>query len=114
MSTISQTLRRMAREETPAPAKVLPTIEEVRGLSLRELGKSTLVLEVDSILLGETVLFTGNRVRLPADEKRVAYTARELEPLLGLSSDVLRFVHEVKKTFIGSRVSRLKREGRTL
>lgn len=108
MSTVSQTLRRLAREETPAPApiKAIPSVEEVGILSLQELGETLLILEVESDLFGETVLFTGNGVQLPSEETRVAYTARELEALHDLSPGELRLVHEFKKVFNGSWVTK--------
>lgn len=106
MTSVSQTLRRMAKDQPrePLPETPIPSVEEVGVLSLQAFGASRLILDVESSVLGETILFTGNRVRLPEDETRVAYTARELENLLGLPRESVLLVHEIKKSFRGSRV----------
>ena len=98
-------LSEQAPETDIEPAKTsIPTVEDVKEWTLRDLGQSRLILEVDSDLLGESVLFAGNDVQLPADEKRVSYTAAELKDLVSVPAEALRLVHEAKRTFTGARV----------
>ena len=93
-----------ATDSVADPAPEIPTPAGVAGWTLRDLGESRLILEVDSDLLGESVLFTGNGVQLPADERRVSYTAAELDDLVGVPAEALRLVHEAKRIFTGAQV----------
>ena len=97
-------LSEQAPENDTEPAAVIPTVEGVKEWTLRDLGQSRLILEVDSDLLGESVLITGNDVKPPEDERRVSYTAAELADLAGVPAEALRIVHEAKRTFAGARV----------
>jgi hypothetical protein len=92
----------VARVATVADAET--NIAEIEGMTLAAFGRSGLVLHVDSSVLGEQLLFVSDGYR-PEPGDPVAYRAGELEALLGAPPELIRLVHNIKKTFLGARVA---------
>lgn len=71
-------------------------------MSLGAFGRSGLALEVECVVLDETVLFVADGYR-PAPGDPVAYAADELAALIHEPSEMIRAVHRIKTTFPGAR-----------
>lgn len=86
-------------------AVATPTIAEVEAMPLEAFGRSGLALVVESEVLGEPVLFVADGYR-PAPGAPIAYYPDELVELIGTPPADLRRIHDIKRTFPGSRVAR--------
>ena len=78
--------------------------EELALMPLSRFSVAGLVVEVDSRILGEVILFASDNAVIDPFEKRAVYRAAELVALAGLdevSPRDLRQVHKFKKLFRG-------------
>lgn len=94
-ATVAESLGGASAEEVTAGA--------VLAMPLTEFAGAGLVVEVESEVLGERVIFASDDARLDPGERRVVYRAHELRALLPLQRpEDLRRVHAVKRTFRGT------------
>jgi hypothetical protein len=85
----------------------LPNVDEAEGLPLEVFAGLSLVLHVESELVGGVLFVSNDYVAAPGDP--VAYRAWELASLLWLDQRVVRLTHAVKSTFAGARVTATER-----
>lgn len=70
--------------------------ERVASMTLAELQKAGLVVEVYSSVLQDRFLLASDDVEIPPGEERACYTVSEMEGLLQLPPDELQLIHAVK------------------
>lgn len=71
-------------------------------MGLEAFSRSDLSVRIESRVLGETVIFAGERAKVAAQEELVVYRGDELLEARKLTNpDDLRFVHQVKRLFNG-------------
>ena len=88
-------LAAMAAQE----AQVLP--EEASGERLSALLRRQPVVQVNSKVLGEMVLWAADNAQVPADNTLVVYREAELRQMAGRSPEELRAIHATKKALDG-------------
>ena len=80
-------------------AQVLP--EEASGERLSALLRRQPVVQVNSKVLGEMVLWAADNAQVPADNTLVVYREAELRQMAGRSPEELRAIHATKKALDG-------------
>lgn len=106
-SELVKLLRSESSVADTVPGEVEPeqwpiTAAELLAMPLSEFAEAGRVVRVFSSVLGEVVILASDDAVIDPDESLVVYRAAELRELIGLNSEDLRTVYEVKRVFQGT------------